>query len=120
MAISDLLCESLRKEIDMCNELENYDCLNPELNSLRPILKKQKVLSNIPKKDEFLIEIYKTKDLSTIFVFTLDGKFVNEGIAFLWDLRLAKLKQSSFSITANYFGFSLTTAEDYDFSIIKK
>ena len=31
MAISDLLCESLRKEIDICNELENYECLNPEL-----------------------------------------------------------------------------------------
>ena len=60
MAISDLLCESLRKEIDICNELENYEYLNPEINSLRPILKKQKVLSNIPKKDEFLIEIYKT------------------------------------------------------------
>ena len=56
MAISDLLCESLRKEIDICNESENYDYLNPELNSLRPILKKQKVLSNIPKKDEFLID----------------------------------------------------------------
>ena len=120
MAISDLLCESLRKEIDICNELENYDYLNPELNSLRPILKKQKVLSNIPKRDEFLIEIYKTKDFSNLFVFTLDGKFVNEGIAFLWALRLAKLKQSTFSITANDFGFSLTTSEDYDFSIIKK
>jgi len=117
---SDLLCESLRKEIDICNELENYDYLNPELNSLRPIFKKQKVLSNIPKKDEFLIEIYKTKDFSNLFVFTLDGKFVNEGIAFLWALRLAKLKQSTFSITANDFGFSLTTSDDYDFSIIKK
>ena len=110
----------MRKEIDICNKLENYDYLNPELNSLRPILEKQKALSNIPKKDEFLIEIYKTKDLSNIFVFTLDGKFVNEGIAFLWALRLAKLKQSTFSITANDFGFSLTTSEDYDFSIIKK
>jgi len=81
---------------------------------------KQQALSNFPKKDEFLIEIYKTKDFSNIFVFTLDGKFVNEGIAFLWALRLAKLKQSTFSITANDFGFSLTTAEDYDYSIIKK
>ena len=33
---------------------------------------------------------------------------------------MAKLKQSTFSITANDFGFSLTTAEDYDFSIVKK
>ena len=30
------------------------------------------------------------------------------------------MKQSTFSITANDFGFSLTTAEDYDFSIIEK
>ena len=115
MAISDLLCESLRKEIDICNELENFDYLNPELNSLRPIFEKQKVLSNIPKKDEFLIEIYKTKDLSNLFVFTLDGKFVYEGISFLWALRLTKLKQSTFSISANDFGFSLSTSEDYDF-----
>ena len=33
---------------------------------------------------------------------------------------MAKVKQSTFSITANDFGFSLTTSEDYDFSIIKK
>ena len=38
MAISDLLSESLRKEIDICNKLENNDYLNPELNSLIPIL----------------------------------------------------------------------------------
>jgi len=119
MAISDLLSECLRKEIDICNELENNDYLNPELNSLRPILKKQKTLSNIPKKDEFLIEIYKNKDLSSLFVFTLDGKFVNEGIAFLWALRFSKLKQSTFSISANDFGFCLTTSDDYDFSLIK-
>ena len=35
-------------------------------------------------------------------------------------MRLAKLKQCTFSIAANDFGFSLTTTEDYDFSIIKK
>ena len=35
-------------------------------------------------------------------------------------MRFAKLKQSTFSITTNDFGFSLTTLEDYDFSIIKK
>ncbi|MBO6960465.1 MAG: ligase-associated DNA damage response DEXH box helicase [Prochlorococcus marinus CUG1438] len=120
MAMSDLLSEKLRKEIDLCNKFENYEYLNPEINSLGPILKKQKVLSNIPKKDEFLLEIYKTKDFSNLFVFTLDGKFVNEGIAFLWASRLAKLRQSTFSIATNDFGFSLTTSDDYDFSIIKK
>ena len=121
MAISDLLSDNLRSEIDICNNLENDDqYINKELNSLLPILKKQKDLSDIPKRNQLLIEIYKTKELTCLFVFTLDGKFVNEGIAFLWALRFANKKQSTFSISANDFGFSLTTSENYDFSIIEK
>ncbi len=121
MAISDLLSDCLRKEIDICKDLDNSsDYFNKELNSLLPILKKQKSISDIPKSNQLLIEIYKTKDLTNLFVFTLDGKFVNEGIAFLWASRLAKKKQSTFSITTNDFGFSLTTSEKYDFSILEK
>ena len=121
MAFSDLLSDNLRKEIDICNNLDNdYELINEELNSLLPILNKQKEISNIPKREELLIEIYKTKGFSNLFVFTLDGKFVNEGIAFLWALRFARKKQSTFSITTNDFGFGLTTTEDYDFSIISK
>ncbi len=119
MAISDLLSDSLRKEMHICNELNNYDYVNQELNSLRPILNKQNHISNIPRQDQLLMEIYKSKDSCNLFVFTLDGKFVNEGIAFLWALRFARLKESTFSITANDFGFSLTTSQEYDFSIIK-
>ncbi len=121
MAMSDLLSDNLRSEIDICNRLENNNqYINKELNSLLPILKKQKNLSDIPKRNQLLIEIYNTKELTSLFVFTLDGKFVNEGIAFLWALRFANKKQSTFSISANDFGFSLTTSENYDFSIIEK
>ncbi len=121
MAISDLLSDELRSEIDICNNLENDDkFINKELNSLLPILNKQKDLSDIPKSNQLLIEIYKTKELTSLFVFTIDGKFVNEGIAFLWALRFANKKKSTFSISANDFGFSLTTSENYDFSIIEK
>lgn len=121
MAISDLLSDSLRKEIDISKDLDfNDEYLNKELNSLLPILKKQNALSDIPKSNQLLIEIYKTKDLKTLFVFTLDGKFVNEGIGFLWASRFANKRKSTFSISANDFGFSLTTSENYDFSIVEK
>ncbi len=121
MAFSDLLSDTLRSEIDICNNLENNDeYINNELNSLFPMLKRQQDLSDIPKRNQLLIEIYKTKEFASLFVFTLDGKFVNEGIAFLWALRFANKKQSTFSISSNDFGFSLTTSENYDFSIIKK
>ena len=119
MAISDLLSDILRKEIDICNNLEfTKEFVNAELNSLLPILKKQKKVSDLPNKDQLLIELYRTKEMTNLFVFTLDGKFVNEGIAFLWALRFAKKKQATFSITANDFGFSLTTNENYNFSVI--
>ena len=120
IAISDLLSDGLRSELDICNKLENENFFNEELDSLGPILNKQTKISNIPTKEELLIEIYKTKEFANLFVFTLDGKFVNEGIAFLWALRFAKKQESTFSITANDFGFSLTTSHNYDFSIIKK
>ncbi|ABM72067.1 DEAD/DEAH box helicase:Helicase C-terminal domain [Prochlorococcus marinus str. MIT 9515] len=121
IAISDLLSDNLRSEIDICTTLGNDGrYFNKELKSLLPILKKQNKLSDIPKRNQLLIEIYKTKELTSLFVFTLDGKFVNEGIAFLWALRIAKKKESTFSISSNDFGFSLTTSADYDFSIIDK
>ena len=99
-AISDLLSDSLRKEIDICKDLDHSDNnINKELNSLIPILKKQKTISDIPKKNQLLIEIYKTEELTNLFVFTLDGKFVNEGIAFLWASRLAKKNQKMTKIS---------------------
>ena len=120
IAISDLLSDCLRNELDICNNPDKNLHFNEEINSLLPILKKQRKISNIPKKEQLLLEIYKTKEFMNLFVFPLDGKFVNEGIAFLWALRFAKKQKSTFSIAANDFGFSLTTSNDYDFSIIKK
>ncbi len=121
IAISDLLSENIRKEISLCNKVfSNKILLNEELESLLPLLKRQNKYSKIPNEDELLIEIYTTKSFKSLFVYTLEGRFVNEGIAFLWALRFAKLNKNTFSISANDFGFSLTTDQKYDFSIISK
>tara|TARA_Y100000589_G_scaffold141138_1_gene134744 strand:- start:6532 stop:9006 length:2475 start_codon:yes stop_codon:yes gene_type:complete len=120
MAISDLLSENIRKEISICNnflDFENHS--NEELKSLIPILNRQKKYSDIPRKDQLLAEIFSAKNYKSLFVFTLEGKFVNEGIGFLWALRFSKLNKSTFNITANDFGFSLTSEREYDFSLIK-
>ena len=117
--ISDLLSVSIRQEIDICEHLNDSEkFINKELLALKPILDRQRKISKIPNKRELLIEIYKTKKYKSLFVFTLEGKFANEGIAFLWALRFAKRSKTTFSITANDFGFSLTTYQDFDFSLI--
>ena len=121
IAISDLLSRSIRKEINICRSLENSDkYINEELFALKPILNRQKNVSNIPNEKEFLVEIYKTKKFQSLFAFTLEGKFANEGIAFLWALRFAKKSKTTFNITSNDLGFCLTTYQDFDFSIIHK
>ena len=120
IAISDLLSKNIRKEIDICQFSKIPDkYINEELLALSPILKQQKNISKIPSKKELLIEIYKTKKYQSLFAYTLEGKFANEGIAFLWALRFTKKSKTTFSITANDFGFSLTTYKDFDFSLIK-
>ena len=120
IAISDLLSENIRKEIGLCNDLlDGKDFINEELKSLLPILKKQNILSTLPRENQLLAEIYSGNGYKSLFVFPLEGKFVNEGIAFLWALRFANLKEGTFSITANDFGFSLTSTVNYDFSLLK-
>ena len=119
MVISDLLSKNIRKEISLTNELFNFKgFVNKELKSLFPILEKQKEISNIPKESQLLTEIYSFKGFNTLFVFPLEGKFVNEGIAFLWALRFANINKATFNIAANDFGFSITSNESYDFSLL--
>ncbi len=119
MVISDLLSKNIRKEIGLTNELFSFKgIVNEELKSLLPILEKQKEISNIPRENQLLAEIYSYKGFKTLFVFPLEGKFVNEGIAFLWALRYSNLNKATFSITSNDFGFSITSTENYDFSLL--
>lgn len=119
MVISDLLSKNIRKEISLTNELFNFKgFVNKELKSLFPILEKQNEISNIPKESQLLTEIYSFKGFNTLFVFPLEGKFVNEGIAFLWALRFANINKATFNIAANDFGFSITSNESYDFSLL--
>ena len=120
LAISNLLSKNIRKEISICERIKSTKhYLNEEIRALKPLLDLQKNLSNIPSENELLIEVYKAKDFKSLFVFTLEGQFVNEGIAFLLAFRLTKIKKTTFNISSNDFGFSLTTSCDFDFSTIE-
>ena len=119
LAISDLLSKSLRKEISICNDkYKSNKFENKELSSLVPIIKRQNELSGIPEENELLIEIYSTKNSQNLFVYTFEGKFVNEAIGFLWALRFATLSTGTFNIASNDFGFGLTCEKNYNFDIV--
>lgn len=112
LAISDSLSKHLRKEIEVSRESGD---LNRELRSVMPILSAQKRISHLPSSDELLIETCKTREGQHLYVFPFEGRFVHEGLGFLWGYRFAKQKNATFTISVNDYGFEILAPKGYPF-----
>ena len=112
LAISDSLSTHLRKEIDY---LRKYSDLNQELKCILPIILTQNQLSHIPAANEFLIETCKTREGQHLYVFPFAGRFVHEGLGFLWGYRFANRQKATFTISINDYGFEILAPKGYPF-----
>jgi ATP-dependent Lhr-like helicase len=112
MALSDLLSQHLRAEVDRCarGELDT-----PELQALEPLLRRQADLSRLPREGEFLVELSRSREGSHLFAFPFEGRFVHEGIGFLWAWRLARHRPSTITVSVNDYGFELLAPKGYPF-----
>jgi len=112
MALSDLLSEALREEIDRCarGQLDT-----PELQALEPLLQRQADLSSLPRSDQLLLEHCRSREGSHLFVYPFEGRFVHEGIGFLWAWRLARHRASTITVSVNDYGFELLAPKGYPF-----
>jgi len=117
MALSDLLSEHLRLEIDRCAcALAGEAQLDtPELEALRPLLERQADLSSLPRADELLVEHCRSREGSHLFVYPFEGRFVHEGIGFLCAWRLARHRASTITVSVNDYGFELLAPKGYPF-----
>ena len=123
MALSDLLSRHLRQEVDRCaqalagdGEGDTGDWLDtPELQALEPLLRRQADLSRIPRQDECLVELCRSREGSHLFAFPFEGRFVHEGIGFLWAWRLARHRPSTITVSVNDYGFELLAPKGYPF-----
>jgi ATP-dependent Lhr-like helicase len=117
MALSDLLSQHLRAEVDRCaRSLANEVELDtPELQALEPLLQRQADLSRLPREDEFLVELCRSREGSHLFAFPFEGRFVHEGIGFLWAWRLARHRPSTITVSVNDYGFELLAPKGYPF-----
>ena len=117
MALSDLLSGHLRQEVDRCaRALEGETELDtPELRALEPLLQRQMDLSSLPRNDEILLELCRSREGSHLFVFPFEGRFVHEGIGFLWAWRLARHRASTITVSVNDYGFELLAPKGYPF-----
>lgn len=110
MALSDLLTTKLREEVERAskNQLDT-----DELVALEPLLSRQEDLSILPKQNELLIETCITKEGQHLFAYPFEGRFVHEGLGFLWASRMTKEMQSTITVSVNDYGFELLAPKNY-------
>lgn len=117
MALSDLLSQHLRAEVDRCSRAlaGDADLDTPELRALEPLLQRQAGLSRLPRQHEVLVELCRSREGSHLFAFPFEGRFVHEGLGFLWAWRLARHRPSTITVSVNDYGFELLAPRGYPF-----
>ena len=120
MALSDLLSAHLRQEVDRCaralaGEAGEATLDTAELRALEPLLRRQADLSALPRADQLLVEVCRSREGSHLFAYPFEGRFVHEGIGFLWAWRLARHRPSTITVSVNDYGFELLAPKGYPF-----
>ena len=106
--LSSQLSAMFRKKLDeVAHRIEK----DVEVKALRPLFDLQAELSHLPEKSEFLIEKFTSNDGFHLFFYPFEGRLVHEGMASLFAYRIAKIRNASFSIAMNDYGFELLTDE---------
>jgi ATP-dependent Lhr-like helicase len=136
LAISDLLSEHLRREVDRCARAlaeqhshskgsrllagasANPSLDSPELRALEPLLRRQADLSRLPRHDQLLIEFCPSREGSHLYAYPFEGRFVHEGLGFLWAWRLARHRAGTITVSVNDYGFELLAPKGYPFEAL--
>ena len=113
MALSDLLTHHLREEVARAGrgELDT-----PELKALEPLFERQQDLSTLPRADQLLIESCQTREGSHLYVYPFEGRFVHEGLGFLFATRLTRWQRGTITVSVNDYGFELLAPRQYPFA----
>ena len=99
--------------LDLLGHYRHSAAADPELAALRPLLDLQARWSALPTRDHLLVESMDNREGFHLFVFPFQGRAVNEGIASLMALRMAREVPRTFSITTNEYGFELLCADPF-------
>jgi ATP-dependent helicase Lhr and Lhr-like helicase len=118
MALSDLLSEGLRAEVDRCARAlaDGTNLDTPELRALEPLLRRQQDLSRLPRREQFLVEVCSSREGSHLYAYPFEGRFVHEGLGFLWAWRLARERPATITVSVNDYGFELLAPRGYRFA----
>ncbi|MGZ3944304.1 MAG: ligase-associated DNA damage response DEXH box helicase [Mucilaginibacter sp.] len=109
MPLSSQLSAVFRDKLDeVAHGIENDE----EVIALKPLFNLQAELSHLPQSHEFLIESLRAKDGHHLLFYPFEGRLVHEGMASLLAYRISRIRNFSFSIAMNDYGFELLADED--------
>jgi DNA ligase-associated DEXH box helicase len=109
MPLSSQLSAVFRETLDdVANGIEKEE----EVIALKPLFNLQAELSHLPRKNELLIESFKANDGHHLIFYPFEGRLVHEGMASLLAYRISKIRNFSFSIAMNDYGFELLADEE--------
>jgi ATP-dependent Lhr-like helicase len=53
-----------------------------------------------------------------LYIYPFEGRFVHEGLGFLWGYRFAKQQNTTFTVSVNDYGFEILAPKDYPFETL--
>ena len=115
IAISDCLSHHLRQQI---TQVKSGESVSPEIECVMPIFAAQDRISHLPENQELLIESWKSREGQHLYVFPFEGRFVHEGLGFLWTYRFAQYKKATFTVSVNDYGFEILAPKGYPFETV--
>ncbi|MBF8456195.1 ligase-associated DNA damage response DEXH box helicase [Kaistella sp. G5-32] len=109
LPLSSYLGQFLRMKLSQSLDAKSSE---KELKFLHPLLVSQEGISHIPKEDEFLVEIIKTRDGYHLFLYPFEGRLIHEVMSALIAFRISKITPISFSMAMNDYGFELLSSQE--------
>lgn len=109
LPLSSYLGQFLRMKLSESLDAKSSE---KELKFLHPLLASQEGISHIPKEDEFLVEIIKTRDGYHLFMYPFEGRLIHEVMSALIAFRISKITPISFSMAMNDYGFELLSSQE--------
>lgn len=82
-----------------------------ETENVAPILALQRSWSQLPSRDQLLIEHTHTEEGEHLFVFPMAGRLVHEGLGALAAYRFTRESSATIQVSMNDYGFALHTAQ---------
>ncbi len=109
LPLSSELAQGLRQALERAGEAHLAPAEDAEIARILPLISVQRTRSQVPRRNETLVETYTDEDGVHVAVFPFAGRLVHEALAMVCAHRLSLRMPRTFTWACNDYGFELLT-----------